>query len=918
VSAAAALRAIHGHPRHVVLFAFTTGLLLGPISPAATILAAVAVAGATALAATTSGPRSAAGFSRRSSTLESVGALAGSSSASARASGFVGSSGASASLAADAGIAAPGGAEVVATGTRGVPVVVGCVAAAAVMVGALVAELRVAALEGGQLPGLHGRAVAGRAVVLEPFRERSGGPAVARARLIGRAVAAAVSVADEVAVLRVRPAVHPGAWPDVGEIVDVAGTVAPLGRYDAYQRRRGAGAAVEVSRLRATGARRGGAAGLVDAIRRRAEAGLTWNLPPPRATLLRGMVLGQDDQLSDATRDDFERSGLAHVLAVSGQNVMLLATLVLAAGALTGLRLRARLVLALALVAVYVPLTGAGPSIQRAGVMGAAGLVAALAGRPAHRWYALGLAAAVTLAVNPRAAGEPGWQLSFAAVVALLALAPMLRGALAHVLPGPVADVAAITISATVGTAPLMALHFGQVSLAALPANLLAAAAIAPIMWLGMLAAAAAQVAPALAAPFNAVNAPLLAFVDWVAHTMAAAPMAVLPVGIGSPAALAVAYAALAAAIMLARATCRHVLGPALVGAGRGVGGLVGADRGFGGLAGAGRGAGGLADAGRGAGGLAGAGGLVGPGGGTRGVRDAYLVSADWRRPPPRSAVAISAIAVMAVVLLIAASSTGGGAPPAPGELVVSFLDVGQGDATLIQLDGAAVLVDTGPPAGPIVRRLVDAGVKRLDALVLTHAQSDHEGAALAVMRAFPPRLVVNGGAGWPTGVQRALPEAIAAAHSRRIDAHAGQILVFGAFRMRLLWPPPPGPAFRPEGDPNDRALVAHVESGDFDLLLPADAESNVTAGLDLPQVEALKVAHHGSADEGLPDLLDEMEPEFAAIEVGRGNPYGHPTASTLGALRAVPQVFRTDRDGTIRLRVRGDEMRVERSGWFR
>ena len=67
------------------------------------------------------------------------------------------------------------------------------------------------------------------------------------------------------------------------------------------------------------------------------------------------------------------------------------------------------------------PLTGAGPSIQRAGVMGAAGLVAALAGRPAHRWYALGLAAAVTLALNPLAAGEPGWQLSFAAVAALLA-----------------------------------------------------------------------------------------------------------------------------------------------------------------------------------------------------------------------------------------------------------------------------------------------------------------------------------------------------------------------------------------------------------------------------------------------------------------------------------------------------------------
>ena len=205
-----------------------------------------------------------------------------------------------------------------------------------------------------------------------------------------------------------RAAAHVGAWPGVGEIVELAGTVAPLGRFDAYQRRRGADAAIDVARLRATGERRGGPAGIVDAARRRAEAGLGRGLAEPEAALLRGMVLGQDEQLADDVRDDFKRSGLAHVLAVSGQNVMLLATLALAAGAAAGVALRMRLALALALVALYVPLTGAGPSIQRAGVMGAAGLVAALAGRPAHRWYALGLAAAVTLALNPRVVRRAG------------------------------------------------------------------------------------------------------------------------------------------------------------------------------------------------------------------------------------------------------------------------------------------------------------------------------------------------------------------------------------------------------------------------------------------------------------------------------------------------------------------------------
>ena len=168
---------------------------------------------------------------------------------------------------------------------------------------------------------------------------------------------------------------------------------------------------------------------------------------------------------------------------------------------------------------------------------------------------------------------------------------------------------------------------------------------------------------------------------------------------------------------------------------------------------------------------------------------------------------------------------------------------------------------------------------------------------------------MLDGGAGWPTAVRRGLP----ARRVRTVAAHAGQELTFGGVRLRLLWPPPPSPGWRPEGDPNARAVVALASAGRFDLLLTADAESEVTGGLDLPDVEALKVAHHGSDDPGLPALLARTRPELAAIEVGSENTYGHPTPSTLAALRAaVPQVVRTDRDGTVRLRVEGGAARVE------
>jgi competence protein ComEC len=723
--------------------------------------------------------------------------------------------------------------------------------AIAVLAGGALGALRVDALEGGALQHLRGRVLASRATLLEPVRDRAAGPAVARARLLDG------PAPGEQAVLRIATAKPAGGWPEVGEIVGVRGEVTPLGRFDAYQRRRGAFAALDTFALWRTGARRGGVAGVLDAVRRRAEAGLDRGLAAPEAALLRGMVLGQDERIADPVRTDFQRSGLAHILAVSGQNVMLLATLVLAAGALTGIALRARLGLALGLIAIYVPLAGAGPSIQRAAVMGAAGLAAALAGRPASRWYALGLAAAVTLALNPLAAGDPGWQLSFAAVGALLALGAPLRGALGRRLPGALADAAAITIAATVGTAPLMAFHFEYVSLVSLPANLLAAPAIAPAMWLGMLAAAVAQASPAFAVPLDALAAPLLAFVAGVAHAAAGAPVAVTAVRLGSPTRLGLAYGGLAAALLGARAAWRAV------------------------------------------------------------TRRALPPGASAPRSPRD--VAIRCAAAAAVVLAVAgaavARARGGPRSPRPGELVVSFLNVGQGDATLLQLDGAAVLFDTGPPDGPILARLHAAGVRRLDVLVLTHAEADHEGAARAVIARYAPRLVLDGGAGWPSPVQRALPIAAAAARAQITAAHAGQALALGRLRLRLLWPPPPGAGWAPDGSPNLRAVVALASVGSFDLLLPADAESDVTLPLELPRVEALKVAHHGSADEGLPLLLRRLRPTVAAIEVGRGNTYGHPTAQALAALRAVPEVLRTDRDGTVRLHVRGAAMSIERLG---
>src|SRR3954451_24876175 len=173
---------------------------------------------------------------------------------------------------------------------------------------------------------------------------------------------------------------------------------------------------------------------------------------------------------------------------------MLLAALALPGLALAGVGVKARCGALLALIAAYVPLAGAGPSLQRAGVMGAAGFVAMAVGRPASRWYALELAAAVTLVLNPRVAGDAGWQLSFAAVAGILLLAGPIQRALGA-LPRVLAEGVAVTVAATVATAPLIAHHFGSISLAGLLANVVALPVVALVMWVGMIQVALGQLA---------------------------------------------------------------------------------------------------------------------------------------------------------------------------------------------------------------------------------------------------------------------------------------------------------------------------------------------------------------------------------------------------------------------------------------
>jgi competence protein ComEC len=530
---------------------------------------------------------------------------------------------------------------------------------AAALAGLWIGAARLAAIDGAALRAETGAELAVRGFVEAVPRRAHGEVRVRVATADGRLLVEAPEPAPDL--------------PVGGEVTARGSAREPDDWERPYLERQGVATVLEARSIRPTEARRGGLAYLTDRLRERAEQALVRGTPEPQSALLRGFVLGQDDRIDPRTVDEFQRSGLAHLLAVSGQNVVLLAVLAMPVLAAAGLGIRGRLLGVLALIAVYVPVAGAGPSIQRAGVMGAAGVVAALASRPASRWYAMLLAAAFTLVLNPRAPGDVGWQLSFAAVIGIALWTAPLRRLLAGEAPRTgarraLAEGVAVTVAATVATAPLMAHHFERLSLASLLANLLALPAVAPVMWLGMLAAAAGQLPWMPVEPLTGLAGLLAAYIEQIAASTAAPRWAEVSLWLESPWAVAGVYVAIAS------------LGWALE-----------------------RRAGALRRL----------------------------------RPRPPWAATVAALATLAGLLFLAGSGAGDTPQRTAGLTVrILDVGQGDA-ILLTPRRGDPVLVDTGPAGGGVAERLTDLGVERLAAVLITHDESDHAGGLAEVLDAI-------------------------------------------------------------------------------------------------------------------------------------------------------------------------------------
>jgi competence protein ComEC len=328
-----------------------------------------------------------------------------------------------------------------------------------------------------------------------------------------------------------------GRAPPQGAILDVLGVLKrPRGPQNGFDERtwlwrHGVHVVLVGDRWRIIG-HRGGLGGLADTLRSHLAGSVAPGVHGERRAVIEGVVLGDEGGLSQELKQRFRASGLYHLLAVSGQNVALVAAGALFCAWLVGLPRWLGEVGALASIAGYVLAVGAQPSVIRAGVAGALTSLAWLTARAADRWYLLLLGALTLLAWNPYDVYDAGFQLSFAAVAAIFVGVPRVQRAMeGYPLPTRVAGVVAVSTACGLATAPIVWFQFGAVPLLTVPANALAAPAVVPLLGLSAVCALLGPVAPGAAAVLAWVNGLCAAYLAGCARVVGGLPFAQLRAG---------------------------------------------------------------------------------------------------------------------------------------------------------------------------------------------------------------------------------------------------------------------------------------------------------------------------------------------------------------------------------------------------
>ncbi|MEP7158362.1 MAG: ComEC/Rec2 family competence protein, partial [Chloroflexota bacterium] len=609
----------------------------------------------------------------------------------------------------------------------------------------------------------------------------------------------------------------------------------------------------------------------LEGLRRWVAQHIATALPEPQAGLATAMAIGLRDLVGRDVADDFRAAGLSHVVAISGWHIALVGAVVSAA--LAGLSRRQRSLVVLLVIVCYSILAGASPSVLRAAVMASVVLLARESGRRGQASAALSLTCAGMLLIDPATIADVGFQLSVVATAGLLVWATPLRDRLVTRLPRRtpnwLLEALAVSLAAQAATLPLVLFHFGRLSLVAPLANLLVAPLVAPAMLLTVVALGCgvligAGVPAIVFAPLTLLGSVGIGAMVDIAHFSAVLPFATVDV----PPPFNLAAAALSAAVLFYLSRRRRSIP----------------------------------------------------------LEPSQQPATHEAPAPPRSRFVVAVGLTGLCVLLVLVN----GARP-DGRLHVTVLDIGQGDSILLQgPNGGRMLIDTGPDPDRLMTLLgqrIPAWDRRLDLVVLTHPHEDHvAGLALLLDRYRIGEIVEPGMIGPGPGDQAYRRRLAELGRESRVVA-AGDRLWLDGIEIDVEWPRRGEVPLRPVNsgtDINNVSIVLELRYGARRMLFTGDVEEQIDPYLLAEGIadragygmDVLKVAHHGSGTATTDAFVAALQPRVAIVSAGWGNPYGHPSPSTVARLKeSGAQLFRTDVDGSVEITTNGTDLITHAEG---
>ena len=610
-------------------------------------------------------------------------------------------------------------------------------------------------------------------------------------------------------------------------------------------------------------------------VRGRLSQVLAQVLPEPQASLAQGIVLGIRSNIPPSLKNSFARTGTAHILAISGLNLTILAGVLLGIGVwLFGRRHHIYVWLPLVTIWLYALLTGMNAPVVRGAIMASLFLIAELLGRQRSAITALAFAAAIMVGISPRVLRDASFQLSFLAMAGLVFIFPPLQAAGRRAVnatvgegrPAAVAsmvtDSFSVTLAAIIATWPVIAYYFGIISFAGPFATFLALPSLPGMIITGALAGILGLVALPVAQVIGWLAWLFLSYFLLVVNGFAALPVSSVEIGSAGATLVWVYYPILVVVLWLIRHRKKlaEVMPQAAIRLKSGV------DKVF-----------------------------------------------DTTSRLPRKWVVAPLFLVAILVSFTAVTLP-------DNRLHVSFLDVGQGDAILVQTPAHQdILIDGGPSLEAISLALshkMPFWDRTIDLLVLTHPHKDHITGLVEVLHRYRVKQVIYPDLDYASPIWDEWLRVIKEDDIKCTVAQAGQQIDLGEGVVMKVVSPRLPLLTGTESDIDNNSVVLELSMGNISFLLAGDicreTEFELINHRAIRQSTVLKVAHHGSETSTTNEFLAVTSPRLAVISVGEGNSFGHPSKEVVSRLQKEPgpeNVYRTDENGTIEFITDGERV---------